>query len=129
MNGMKEGGGVPSKEKTETKIEKIPVTSYDAASKKITLRGASQFPLEILDLADSVEILDASNCAMSALPENFGRLEKLKVAFFSNNEFEEVPEVLSQCPDLFMVAFKSCKISRLPENALPTSVRWLMLTD
>ena len=109
---------------------KIPFfAGYDPESKKLTLRGATHFPPEVLDFADSIEILDASNCGLSALPQDFGRLRNLKVAFFSNNLFEEIPEVLSQCSNLSMLAFKSCKIARFPENALPPSIRWLMLTD
>jgi len=89
----------------------------------------TQFPPEIFDLADSLEILNLTNNRLKALPDEFGLLQKLRIVFFSNNAFEEVPTVLSQCSHLSMVGFKSNNIQTLAENALPPSVRWLILTD
>jgi len=91
--------------------------------------GLTQFPLEILDLADSLEILDLTNNHLKSLPDEFGCLQKLRIAFFSNNNFEELPSVLSHCPNLYMVGFKSNQITTIAEHALPSSVRWLILTD
>jgi hypothetical protein len=91
--------------------------------------GLTQFPMEILELADSLEILNLTNNHLKSLPDEFSRLQKLKIAFFSNNSFEELPAVLSQCPNLYMVGFKSNKIATIAENALPSSVSWLILTD
>jgi hypothetical protein len=91
--------------------------------------GLTEFPLEILDLADSLEILNLTGNELKQLPKEFGQLKKLRILFLNNNQFEEVPEVLSQCPQLSMVGFKSNQITTLPENALPPLVRWLILTD
>jgi Protein tyrosine and serine/threonine kinase/Leucine rich repeat len=91
--------------------------------------GLTEFPIEIFDLADSLEILNLSDNRLRSLPANLGRLTKLKVIFLSNNNFEEVPEVLADCPSLSMVGFKSNKIRVLGENILPLGVRWLILTD
>ena len=91
--------------------------------------GLTQFPLEILELADSLEILNLTNNHLKSLPDEFGCLQKLRIAFFSNNHFEELPTILSQCPNLYMVGFKSNKITTIAENTLPSSVRWLILTD
>ncbi|XGB41553.1 MAG: leucine-rich repeat-containing serine/threonine-protein kinase [Nodosilinea sp. LVE1205-7] len=91
--------------------------------------GVTDFPMEIFDLADSLEILDLSNNQLDALPDNLPRLHKLQKLFLSNNHFETVPEVLQQCNQLSMVAFKGNRINRLPENALPGQLRWLILTD
>ncbi|HEY9698710.1 MAG TPA: leucine-rich repeat-containing protein kinase family protein [Trichocoleus sp.] len=91
--------------------------------------GLTRFPLEILDLADSLEILNLSNNQLKSLPDEFGKLKKLKIVFLSNNSFEQVPEVLSQCPNLYMVGFKSNQITTISAQALPPSVRWLILTD
>ena len=91
--------------------------------------GLTRFPLEILDLADSLEILNLSNNQLKSLPDEFGKLKKLKIVFLSNNRFEQVPEVLSQCPNLYMVGFKSNQITTISAQALPPSVRWLILTD
>ena len=87
------------------------------------------FPVEIFNLADSLEILDLSNNKLSTLPDDFGRLKKLRILFLSENEFKEIPKVLAQCPELTMIGFKSNQISLFPENALPLNVQWLILTD
>lgn len=87
------------------------------------------FPKEILDLADSLEILDLSNNWLSKLPENFSDLKKLKIAFFSDNSFTTFPKVLADCPNLTMIGFKSNKINHIPENAFPVNLQWLILTN
>ena len=99
-------------------------------SKELRLSGGlDTFPREILDLADTLEILDLSGNHFSTLPDEFCRLEKLRIAFFSQNRFEEFPSVLGKCPSLEMVGFKSCRIRTIGEDALPSRIRWLILTD
>ncbi len=89
----------------------------------------TEFPLEILTLADSLEVLDLSNNALSSLPEEFIRLTKLKIFFASQNNFEHLPEVLGSMPKLEMVGFKSNQIKQVSEKSLPIRLRWLILTD
>lgn len=89
----------------------------------------TSFPLEILSLADSLEILDLSNNQLTSLPKEVTQLQNLKIFFASNNHFETVPEALGQCLNLEMVGFKSNKINHVPENSLPAKLRWLILTD
>ncbi len=89
----------------------------------------TEFPIEIFELADSLEILNLSDNNLRSLPADLGRLHQLKIIFLSNNDFEEVPEVLADCPNLSMVGFKSNKIRVLAENILPVGVRWLILTN
>jgi hypothetical protein len=89
----------------------------------------SHFPLEILSLADSLEVLDLSNNQLCDLPQEVAALTKLKIIFASNNQFETLPSILGQCPVLEMVGFKSNRIQQVPEDALPSALRWLILTD
>ncbi|OGX84039.1 leucine-rich repeat-containing protein kinase family protein [Hymenobacter glacialis] len=91
--------------------------------------GLTEFPREILDLADTLEVLNLTGNALSTLPDDLGRLRKLRVLFCSNNQFTEVPAVLGQCPQLRMVGFKANRIRTLPAAALPPALRWLILTD
>lgn len=91
--------------------------------------GLTQFPSEIYELADTLEILNLSGNALSSLPDDLGRLHKLRVIFCSDNQFAAVPEVLGQCPHLEMVGFKANRIRHLPAAALPVALRWLILTD
>lgn len=89
----------------------------------------STFPLEILTLADSLEILDLSNNALSSLPDELVQLTKLKIIFASQNNFEHLPTVLGKLPNLTMVGFKSNQIKHVAETSLPAQLRWLILTD
>ncbi len=91
--------------------------------------GLEEFPREVLDLSDSLEILDLSGNRLSELPHDFSRLRKLRIVFFSQNQFQEFPRVLAQCPDLEMVGLKSCRIGSIQDDALPANLRWLILTD
>ncbi|MFQ4135008.1 leucine-rich repeat-containing protein kinase family protein [Nodosilinea sp. PGN35] len=91
--------------------------------------GLTTFPEDILELADSLEVLDLSDNALTTLPDSFAQLHNLRVAFFNNNAFEVVPEVLAHCPKLSMVGFKSNQIATVPSGALPAATRWLILTD
>jgi hypothetical protein len=89
----------------------------------------TEFPLEILDLADTLEVLDLSFNKLSSLPVNFYKLRKLKIAFFSNNIFTELPKVLGKCKSLEMIGFKSNHLKIVSEESLPVNTRWLILTD
>jgi Protein tyrosine and serine/threonine kinase len=89
----------------------------------------TEFPREIFDLADSLEILDLSGNQLSALPDDLPRLHKLRVIFCSDNAFTELPEVLGQCQQLSMVGFKANRIAHVSSKALPPLLRWFILTD
>ncbi len=100
------------------------------ASRKITI-GAdlTEFPLEILELAQTLEVLDLSNNRLRSLPDDFDRLQNLKILFLSQNEFDHLPEVLGRCSQLSMVGFKANRIRTVSGAAFPPLLRWLILTD
>jgi len=87
------------------------------------------FPIEILSLADTLEVLDLSNNQLKTLPDEIKQLRKLKIIFASKNDFETLPESLGQCESLEMVGFKANKITDVPAESLPKKLRWLILTD
>ncbi|MGR5168594.1 leucine-rich repeat-containing protein kinase family protein [Vibrio astriarenae] len=89
----------------------------------------TSFPMEILTLADSLEILDLTDNQLNDLPDELTQLTKLKIIFASNNRFETLPQVLGECENLEMIGFKANKINYVPENSLPPKLRWLILTD
>lgn len=91
--------------------------------------GLDEFPREIFELADTLEILDLSGNRMTALPDDLPRLNKLRILFCSDNQFTEMPAVLGACATLSMVAFKANRIRVVPAAALPPALRWLILTD
>ena len=101
-----------------------------AGSRRLRLScGLSEFPPEIFDLAETLEILDLSGNALSSLPDDLPRLHRLRILFCSDNLFAELPAVLGQCAQLSMIGFKANQIASVPSAALPPLLRWLILTD
>ena len=91
--------------------------------------GLTEFPREIFQLADTLEVLNLSGNALSSLPDDLHRLTRLRVLFCSDNQFSELPTCLGQCTALTMVGFKANRIVNVPGDALPPQLRWLILTD
>jgi hypothetical protein len=91
--------------------------------------GLTEFPREIFELADTLEVLNLSGNALSELPADLPRLHRLRVLFCSDNQFTSLPAMLGQCPRLEMIGFKANQIRTLPATALPPALRWLILTD
>lgn len=89
--------------------------------------GLTEFPPEIFDLADSLEVLNLTGNRLSDLPDDLPRLKKLRILFCSENDFRHLPPVVAGCPELSMIGFKSNRIEEV--TALPASLRWLILTD
>lgn len=110
-------------------LEQLRAGRLKGAARLDLACGLAEFPREILDLADSLEVLNLTGNRLSALPEDFGRLKKLRILFCSENDFTELPTVIGECTALEMVGFKSNRIVHVPEKALPPGLRWLILTD
>lgn len=91
--------------------------------------GLKEFPEEIFQLADTLEVLDLSGNRLSELPHDFGRLSKLRIFFCSDNIFSVLPEVLGHCKQLDIVGFKANNIATVPAAAINTNLRWLILTN
>ena len=91
--------------------------------------GLTEFPQEIFQLADSLEILNLSGNALTRLPDDLHRLTRLRILFCSDNHFTELPACLGQCAQLSMIGFKANQIASVPGEALPPLLRWLILTD
>ncbi|MEA9975820.1 MULTISPECIES: leucine-rich repeat-containing protein kinase family protein [unclassified Pseudomonas] len=91
--------------------------------------GLLEFPVEIFDLADTLEILNLSGNALRNLPADLYRLQKLRVLFCSENQFTELPPCIGHCSQLQIIGFKANQIRHIPAQALPPLLRWLILTD
>ncbi|WP_093078326.1 leucine-rich repeat-containing protein kinase family protein [Variovorax sp. OV084] len=101
-----------------------------AGAKRIDLScGLTEFPRELFDLADSLEVLNLSGNALDTLPDDLNRLHRLRVLFCSDNRFTTLPESIGRCHDLDIVGFKANQIRTVPAASLPASLRWLILTD
>lgn len=91
--------------------------------------GLTELPPEVFGLADTLEVLNLTGNRLSELPSDLGRLHRLKIVFCSSNHFTHLPASLGDCPALEMVGFKANRIQQVPAAALPTKLRWLILTD
>ncbi|HEY8992961.1 MAG TPA: leucine-rich repeat-containing protein kinase family protein [Candidatus Microsaccharimonas sp.] len=109
--------------------EVTPTYFFDESLKKLTVRGVKEFPQEVIDYGDRVEILDMSGNQLTSLPEALKELSNLRVAFFSGSKFREVPVQLAGCESLEMVGLKSCGVEELGDFVLPEKLKGLILTD
>ena len=91
--------------------------------------GLTEFPREIFDLEDSLEVLNLTGNHLRELPSDLGRLTKMRILFCSQNDFTHLPGVIGDCPGLKMVGFKANRIRTADPEAFPASLRWLILTD
>jgi hypothetical protein len=98
---------------------------------RLDLRGCglTELPVEVLTLADTLEVLDLSGNALSSLPDGLARLTKLHTLFASFNRFSALPPVLGRLPLLDTLGFKANQIADVPAAALAPTLRWLILTD
>ena len=99
-------------------------------TRELRLRGGlTEFPRDILGLAETLEVLDLSDNALDSLPDDFGRLSRLRVLFCSGNRFTRLPPVLGDCVALTQVGFRATGLREIPAEALPAGLRWLTVTD
>ena len=109
-------------------LEELKSGSLLGIRKLKIVENLEEFPEEIFSLAESLEFLDLSGNGLHSLPE-LSRLKKLKIAFFSNNLFTEMPSAFKECSELYMLGMKANKIEKFDEEILPLSISWLILTD
>ena len=102
-----------------------------AGATRLDLRGCAltALPHEVFGLADTLQVLDLSDNALTDLPAALAGLHRLQVLFASGNPFTTLPPVLGRCPALQLAGFKTCRIDTVPADALPPTLRWLILTD
>ena len=106
-----------------------PHIEYDEGARKLTVRGATEFPQAAYELAEEIEVLDMSHNQLTHLPDDLARFSRMRVGFFSGNPLGEVPRVLADCEQLALVGLKSCGITAMKPNSLPTSIKGIILTD
>jgi len=113
---------------TRTKLEALRRGDL-AGARELRLSGLTEFPREILGLADTLEILDLSGGELTALPDDISRLRRLRVLFCSGNRFERLPAALGDCVSLSQIGFRGTGLCEIPGESLPPLLRWLTLTD
>ena len=110
-------------------LEELRKGHYDGLKKLKLSCELQEFPLEILRLHETLEVLDLSGNMLCTLPDEISQLRQLRIFFCSDNQFVEFPKVLHHLPKLEMVAFKNNRMQLIPEDSLPASLRWLILTN
>ena len=91
--------------------------------------GLSDIPDAIYQLGDCLEVLNLGGNSISRLTDSIMALQKLRILFFAQNCFTEIPSVLGKLSSLYMLSFKSNKVSLIPEESLSEGLGWLILTD
>lgn len=110
-------------------LEGLVSGAYHGVTRLKLCAGLARIPEEVFQLHETLEILDLSGNPLSCLPDHFYRLRNLKVAFFSDCNFTVFPKQLAKCASLEMLAFKSNRMTQIPEGAFPPRLRWLILTN
>src|SRR5512136_818180 len=100
-----------------------------SGARALRLPGLREFPSEIFGLSETLELLDLGNGALGELPDDIGRLKKLRVLFCSNNRFARLPPSLGDCAELRLVGFRKSRLREVPGADVPPRLRWLALTD
>lgn len=100
------------------------ITEIDLSGKNLTT-----LPEDILSYTQ-IQKLNAGNNKLHDLPINLHfTWPYLRILFFLNNQFTCIPKVIAKLSNLFMLSFKSCLLTTIPENAFPAELVWLILTD
>jgi hypothetical protein len=64
----------------ESEFERLRRGDLSGVS-ELRLPGLAEFPQEVFGLADTLELLDVSGGALTSLPNEMGRLHRLRVLF------------------------------------------------
>lgn len=91
--------------------------------------GLSKIPDEVFLLDDCLELLNLGGNNIFEIQPDIVKLQKLRILFFAQNQFESIPAILGSLLSLYMLSFKSNKIKHIPHEALSPSIGWLILTD
>lgn len=109
--------------------DNIPADSICELERLVEL-AKLDVPLPVSFPLQHVQQLNLTNCGLSSLPLGFEKaFPQLSILFLSNNNFQEVPEIIGKCSRLQMVALKSNKLNSIHPEALQPQLRWLILTD
>jgi hypothetical protein len=97
-----------------------------AGATRLDLRGCAlhALPNEVFGLADTLQVLDLSDNALTDLPAGLAGLHRLQVLFASGNPFTTLPTVLGRCPALQVAGFKACRIHATCPAATPNASGW-----
>src|SRR4051794_9066668 len=90
-----------------------------AGAREVRLNGVSEFPRDLLGLADTLELLDLSGGALAHLPDDMGRLTKLRMLFCSGARFVRLPPSLGDCSSLSQVGFRGAGIREVQTRRSP----------
>ena len=91
--------------------------------------GLSVLP-KPLQYVTALETLKLERNRISTLPTTLGQTNPaIRVLFLSGNPINEFPAAISGLTQLEMLSLRDCHLVSIPENALPSSLIWLILTN
>ena len=98
----------PSPQSPQDTLDRLRAGALAGAT-RLDLRGCglAAVPREVLSLADTLQVLDLSDNALTDLPAELAGLHRLQVLFASGNPFTTLPPVLGRCPALQLAGFKA----------------------
>ncbi len=97
---------------------------------KVTLReGLTEVPRALLRHSHSLRFLDLSNNDLTVLPDWIAELTNLEILFSSFNRLVTLPASLARLSCLYMVGARGNALEYVSEMGIPSSLRWLTLTD
>jgi len=101
-----------------------------SGSSRLILNGCrlTELPQEVFALADTLEFLDISSNQIPSIPEDLGRLKKLRILFASGNPITHLPEGLGACGSLTTIGFRGCRIESIADGAFSPSLEAIILT-
>ena len=90
--------------------------------------GRTEFPREVFAHEATLEFLDLSGNQIESLPDDLGRLKRLRILFASGNPIRELPESLGDCLGLRTMGFRGCGVERIAPGAFAPSLEAVILT-
>jgi hypothetical protein len=90
----------------------------------------NELPISLLlPFKDTLEFINLGGNNLTDLPFELSEFKRIKILFFANNKFQQIPSIIKHLPELRMVSFKSNELESIEENIFPLSLEWLILTD
>jgi hypothetical protein len=106
-------------------LRDINLTSSSLSSIALPL---PQYPPQSISYSH-LEVLRLDRNNLSSLPNEFLSLTSLKILFLGFNQFQLFPSILKEMRSLEMISFRDNHLTEIPEDHLPASLKWLILTN
>jgi hypothetical protein len=111
-----------------TFLRDINITSSSLSTITLPLPLPPQISSQSISYSH-LEVLRLDRNQLSSLPDEFLSLTSLKILFLGFNQFRIFPTILKEMNSLEMISFRDNHLTEIPEDHLPHSLKWLILTN